>query len=134
MGAVWKKEHDVSETVTRDSTPAEVARAFTEAWTSGDMAAAAAFVAEGVVFDGPLGHVEGKGAYFESLKGLSRGMDVTGVRVIAAYGDDAQALIMYELVTGRFGALTCAKLLTVRAGRIESDRLTFDSYAVRMGQ
>jgi hypothetical protein len=61
-------------------------------------------------------------------------MAVTGARVVAVFGDDAQALIMYELLTGRFGALTCAKLLTFRDGKIQSDRLTFDSYEVRKAQ
>lgn len=114
--------------------PAAVARAFTDAWTSRDMDTAGSYVAEAVVFDGPLGHVEGKNAYIESLNGLVRALDVTGVRIIAAFGDDTQALIMYELVTGRFGALTCAKLFAIRDGKIHSDRLTFDSYLVRQGQ
>lgn len=114
-------------------TPVAVARAFTEAWTSRDMDTSAAYVADDVVFDGPLGHVSGKAEYVESLNGLIRALEVTGARILAVFGDNSQALIMYELFTGRFGALTCAKLLTVREGKIHSDRLTFDSYAVRQG-
>ncbi len=116
------------------STPAAVARAFTEAWTGHDMGAAASYLAEDVVFDGPLGHVEGKAAYLASLSGLARNLAVTGVQVVSAFGDETQALIMYELLTERFGALTCAKLLTFRDGKIRSDRLTFDSYPVRTAQ
>lgn len=117
--------------MTEEAAPVTVARAFTEAWTRGDMDMAAGYVAGNVIFDGPLGHVEGKTAYIESLKGLVRNLAITGVRVVAAFGDATQALIMYELLTDRFGALTCAKLLTVRNGEILSDRLTFDSYPVR---
>jgi SnoaL-like protein len=117
--------------MTERSTPVAVARAFTEAWTSGDMDAAARCVAEDVVFDGPLGHVEGKEAYLEGLKGLSRAVELTGAQVLAAFGDDAQALIMYELITSRFGPLTCAKLLTFHDGKIQTDRLTFDSYEIK---
>lgn len=120
--------------MTEHTTPVAVARAFTEAWTGGELDAAATYVAEDVVFDGPLGHVDGKNTYLESLRGLTTALAVTGARVVAAFGDDAQALIMYELLTDRFGALTCAKLLTVRDGKIASDRLTFDSYEVRKGQ
>jgi hypothetical protein len=109
----------------------DVARAFTESWTSHDLEAAARYLAEDVVFDGPLGHVSGKNAYLESLKSLTQALGVTGVRVVAAFGGDTQALIMYELITSNFGPLTCAKLLTVRDGAIQSDRLTFDSYAIR---
>ena len=113
------------------TTPAYIARAFTEAWTRRDMETAAGYVADDVVFDGPLGHVEGKPAYLESLTRLMENMGVTSARVLAAYGDATQALIMYELLTSRFGALTCAKLFTFHDGRIQTDRLTFDSYAVR---
>jgi hypothetical protein len=97
------------------------------------METAAGFVADDVVFDGPLGHVEGKPAYLDSLTRLSSNLAVTDVRVVAAYGDDTQALIMYELLTDRYGVLTCAKLFTIEGGRIHRDRLTFDSFPVRKG-
>lgn len=117
--------------MTTHSTPTAISRAFTEAWTSRDMDTAGSYLAEDIVFDGPLGHVEGKKTYLESLTGLTQALAITGSRVIAAQGDDTQALIMYELITDRFGILTCAKLLTFRDGKIATDRLTFDSYAVR---
>jgi SnoaL-like domain len=117
--------------MTQQAAPADIARAFTEAWTSRQMEVAAGYVADDVVFDGPLGHVDGKAAYVDSLERLARNLGVTGVRVLAAYGDGAQALIMYELLSERYGVLTCAKLLTFRDGTIKSDRLAFDSYPVR---
>lgn len=116
------------------ATPTTIARAFTEAWTSGDFATAAAYVAQDVVFDGPLGHTDGKAAYIQGLEGLSRFVDLSGVNILAAFGDDTQALIMYELLTQRFGNLLCAKQLTFREGTIARDRLTFDSYTVRQAQ
>ncbi len=117
--------------MTEQTASAATVRAFTEAWTSQDYETAGRYLTDDVVFDGPLGHVEGKNDYLESLKGLSQSLGVTGVRVLAAFGDEAQALIMYELVTDKAGPLTCAKLLTLRDGKIERDRLTFDSYKVR---
>ncbi|HEX6798580.1 MAG TPA: nuclear transport factor 2 family protein [Ktedonobacterales bacterium] len=113
---------------------AATARTFSDAWTSGDFETAANVVAEDVVFDGPLGHTDGKAAYIEGLKGLSRFVGLTSANILAAYGDDTQALIMYELVTSNFGNLLCAKLLTFREGKIARDRLTFDSYTVRQVQ
>jgi hypothetical protein len=113
------------------ATPAAIACAFTEAWTSHRIEAAAGYVAEDVVFDGPLGHVEGKAAYLVSLERLSRNLSVTGARVLAAFGDAERALIMYELLSDRYGTLTCAKLLSLRDGLIQSDRLTFDSAPIR---
>jgi hypothetical protein len=125
---------DEETTMAETMTTAATARAFTEAWTRGDSDAAGSYLADDVVFDGPLGHVEGKGPYLENLAGLRRSMGISGVRVAAAYGGDSQALIMYELDTDRFGGLLCAKLLTFRDGMIASDRLTFDSYVLRLEQ
>jgi hypothetical protein len=112
-------------------TPVTIARAFTRAWTNGAADEAATYVADDVVFDGPLGHVKGKSAYMESLRGLVRNLGVTGVEVVADFGDATQALIMYKLLTSQYGALLCAKLLTVQDGLIQRDLLTFDSYPIR---
>ena len=67
----------------------------------------------------------GKEPYLKGLTKLSE--DVTGVRMIAAFGDEKQALLMYDLLTESSGALACAKHLTVSGGKIHSDKLTFDS-------
>ncbi|HUY77581.1 MAG TPA: nuclear transport factor 2 family protein [Ktedonobacterales bacterium] len=118
--------------MTEYSTPTAIARAFTEAWTSHDLTTAADYVGEDVVFDGPLGHTDGKQEYMEGINRLAQ--IVTSMRVVAVYGDDAQALIMYELHTEQYGVLTCAKLFTILDGKIQTDRLTFDSYPMRKAQ
>lgn len=118
--------------MSRQLTPAETVRVFTEAWTSGDMDAAASYVADDVVFDGPLGHVDGRQAYMDGLRGLAQ--IFKSVKILAAYGDDTQALIMYEAPTDSYGTLTCAKLFTLRGGKIVSDRLTFDATEMRQAR
>jgi hypothetical protein len=112
--------------------PLDVAIAFTEAWTGHHMAAAAEFVAEDVTFDGPMQQSAGLGPYLKGLANLAR--SVEGFRMIAAYGDDETALLMYELITRPYGTLTCAKHLTIRDGKIHADRLTFDSHLIRTAQ
>src|SRR5262245_14498607 len=112
----------------QSSPPATRARAFTEAWTRHDLDTAASYLADDVTFDGPINHTTGKEAYMQGLSAFARA--VTGAKIIAAFGDDTQALIMYE-VTGPFGTLTCAELLTFRGGKIHADRLTFDTYNLR---
>jgi hypothetical protein len=112
----------------QNSTPVALARAFTEAWTSHDLDTAATYLADDVTFDGPLTHSTGKEAYVQGLAAFAR--TVTGATILAAFGDDARALVMYD-VTGPFGTLTCAELLAFRDGKIRADRLTFDSYLVR---
>jgi len=115
--------------MTEHPTPLAVGLAFTEAWTSHDMTTAAGYMAADYVFDGPLAHLSGVDA---SVEGLARfAQAVTGLRVVAAFGDDAQALIMYEVSTGPWGTLRCAECFTVTDGKIQTDTLTFDTYKVR---
>jgi hypothetical protein len=105
------------------ATPVAIARAFTEAWSSHDMETAASYLADDVVFDGPGGHSTGTEAYLQGLNGFAQ--SVIGLKILAAHGDDAEALIMYEVTTAQPGTLTCAELLTFRDGKIQTDRLTF---------
>jgi hypothetical protein len=104
------------------STPIDVARSFTKAWTSHDMDTAAGYLADDVVFDGPASHSAGKQAYLEGLNAFAQ--RVSGMTMLAALGDDTQALIMYDVTTPA-GTLTCAEHLTYRDGKIQTDRLTF---------
>ena len=51
--------------------------------------------------------------------------------MIAAFGNDREALLMYDLKTRSYGVLTCAKHLQIEHGKIMRDKLTFDSHLVR---
>ncbi len=112
-----------------NSKPLDVALAFTHAWTSHDLETAKTLVASEVVFDGPMQQSTGIDPYFEGLTRLAE--SVKGVEIIAVFGDDEKALVMYDLLTGPFGRLTCAKCFTVLDGKIRKDQLTFDSYKIR---
>ncbi len=115
--------------MTDQSTPLAVALAYTEAWTSHDIAAAASYLADDLIFDGPIDHFTSAAAYAEGLGAFAQ--VVTGVNILSAFGDDEQAMIMYEVTTAPFGPLTCAEHLTVADGKIQKIRLTFDTYAIR---
>jgi len=109
--------------------PLDIAIAFTKAWTSHDLAKAASFVSDDVVFEGPLQQSTGSGPYLKGLTSLSR--EVADCSILAAYGDEDEALLMYDLITKPYGPLTCAKLFTVQNGKIVRDKLTFDSHLIR---
>ena len=115
--------------MTAHPTPLAVALAFTEAWTGHDLTTAAGYLAEDVVFDGPMNHSTGAEAYLAGLATFARA--VAGMRIVAALGDDEQSLVMYEVTTGPFGTLRCAERFTVTDGKIRTDTLTFDTYPVR---
>lgn len=97
------------------STPAALARDFTTAWTGHDMATAATYAADDATFDSPIFHLVGKRAYLDALEAFAR--TVTDARILAAFGDESQALIMYEAVVGG-RILTCNELLTFRDGKV----------------
>jgi len=109
--------------------PLDVALSFTRAWTGKDMGTARSLVADEVVFDGPMQQSTGAGPYFEGLEKLAE--SVTGVEIIASFGDEEKALVMYDLKTKAWGTLTCAKCFTISDGKIVKDQLTFDSYKIR---
>lgn len=56
------------------------------------------------------------------------------MELVAVLGDHVQALIMYRVTTGPFGDLTCGERITVRAGKIQTDHVAFDTFAIRMAQ
>jgi hypothetical protein len=105
--------------------PLEIALAFTEAWTHHNLQEAAKYVADDVVFDGPMQQSNGSKAYLDGLKRLSG--NVTEYTLVAAYGDQEGALLMYDLTMSSGVVLTCAKHLVIHAGKIHHDKLTFDS-------
>jgi phage protein U len=118
--------------VTEYRTPVDVAVAFTRAWTSHDIAAAAQYVADDVVFEGPMTQTTGARAYLEALSRFAG--TVTGMQLIAALGNDDGAMIMYEVETGQAGVLRAGEHFVIREGRIQSDMLVFDTHKVRQAR
>lgn len=112
--------------------PVDVLVAFTQAWTGHDMKTAAGFLADDVVYDGPVNHLSGAGAYLQALGRFAQVVDE--LTIVAAFGDDDQAVIMYEVATGPFGRLTCGEHVTVRGGKILTDLLAFDTFEIRTVQ
>jgi ketosteroid isomerase-like protein len=114
------------------SSTAEIARAFTEAWTSHDMETAASYLADDVTFDGPINHSRGKQDYIAGLTTFAQ--RVSDLNILAVLGDNEQAMVLYELTAGPGGAATYAEHLTFHDGKIQKDRLIFDSHPMRQGQ
>ena len=115
--------------MTAQSTPAGLARAFTEAWTHHDMETAASYVGEDATFDSPRFHLVGKRAYLDALAAFAR--TITAATVLAAFGDESQALIMYETTIGQAPALTNIELLTFRDGKIATHVGTSGTLKIR---
>jgi hypothetical protein len=111
--------------VTAQTSPAlQVALAYHRAWTSKDLEQAMTYVAEDIVCDAPPGRIEGAAAYRAFLAPFVQILRST--ELIAAFGDDQTALVMYDTETIPVKSAPGAECVTVKQGRITYSRFLFD--------
>ena len=106
------------------SEPLAVALGYFEAWAGKDLDAAMAYVADDIVCDAPAGRITGIDAYRAFLGGFL-GI-LLEARMIAAFGDERTALMMYDTRTVPVASAPGAECLTVVGGRITHSRFLFD--------
>lgn len=119
-----------------DSPAVALARAHLEAWTNHDLDAARGNLASDVEFFSPAGHLVGIDEYMDAPRGLvqfARQVVPGSLKVLAAMGDERNALIMYQVDTqgGPTGAKTFPSAQTWLLddqGKIRVERII--SYAV----
>jgi ketosteroid isomerase-like protein len=102
----------------------QVALAYYQAWTSHDFEQAMTYMAEDIVCQAPAGRLAGTEA-FRGFMGPFVQM-VTGSALIAAFGDDRTALLMYDTGTVPVPEAPGAELITVADGTISQLRIIFD--------
>lgn len=102
----------------------DTAVAYHRAWTGHDLDRAMTFIAEDIVCDAPAGRIEGPEAFRAFMEPFSR--ILTGSRLIAAFGDEETALLMYDAVTVPVEDAPGAECHTVRDGKIVRVRIVFD--------
>ena len=111
--------------MTEHRSPAlDVALAYHRAWTSHDLERAMTHVAADVVCDAPAGRLAGADALRGFMEPFSRLL--TEAKLIAAFGDDETALLMYDTATIPVPSAPGAECHTVRDGRIVHLRIVFD--------
>jgi ketosteroid isomerase-like protein len=111
--------------VTQDPSAAlSVALAYYHAWTGKDVDRAMTYVADDVVCEAPTGRIEGV-EQFRQFMGPFAQM-LTGSDLIAAFGDDQTALLMYNPHTTLVEDAPSAECFTVADGRIVHSLLVFD--------
>jgi ketosteroid isomerase-like protein len=111
--------------MTGTTSPAlQTALAYYQAWTSHDLDKAMNYIADDIVCDLPGGRLVGAGAYRGFLGPLVQ--NLTGAQMIAAFGDDQTALVMYDTQTVPVKDAPGAECVTVTDGKITSSRLVFD--------
>jgi ketosteroid isomerase-like protein len=109
---------------TSTSPALQTALAYYHAWTSHDIDKAMTYIADNIVCLAPSGRLEGA----EAFRGFMRPFAhiLTGSKLIAAFGDDEKAVIMYDTDTVPVKDAPGAECVTVREGRITNMRIIFD--------
>ena len=102
----------------------EVALAYFEAWTSKDLERAMTYIDDAIVCDAPAGRIEGAGAYRDFMGPFTQ--ILVEARMIAAFGDEETALVMYDTKTMPVESAPGAECVTVRDGKITYSRFLFD--------
>jgi ketosteroid isomerase-like protein len=108
----------------RTSPALRTALAYHRAWTGHDIDAAMAYVADDIVCDAPAGRLEGAAAFRAFMAPFVQ--ILTGAEVLAAFGDEDTAVIVYDTATVPVASAPAAEAVTVRDGRITHDRFIFD--------
>lgn len=102
----------------------QTALAYHRAWTSGDLDGAMAHVADDIFCRAPGGDITGKAAYRDFLGGFLRVF--SGLTDVAAFGDEAHALLFYYPHTETTKTAPAAEHFTIRDGQIVENLLVFD--------
>jgi ketosteroid isomerase-like protein len=104
--------------------PLEVALGYYEAWTSKDLERAMTYIAQDIVCEAPAGRIEGAEAYRAFMAPFVQ--ILRRAEMIAAFGDERRALIMYDTETVPVKSAPGAECVTVTDGKITHSRFIFD--------
>jgi ketosteroid isomerase-like protein len=102
----------------------DVALAYFHAWTGHDLDKAMEYVADDIVCDAPAGRLEGAAAYRRFMGPFIQ--TLTGSELLAAFGDDEKAVVVYDTETVPVKSAPAAECVTVRDGKITYSRFIFD--------
>ncbi|RIQ23913.1 nuclear transport factor 2 family protein [Jiangella rhizosphaerae] len=102
----------------------DVALAYHHAWAGGDLDAALRYIADDVLCEAPPGLLEGVNAYRAFLEPYVS--QLVSASLIAAFGDDEMALVMYDSVTQLVARAPGAECVRVAGGRIVRSWFVFD--------
>ena len=106
------------------TTALDTALAYHRAWTTNDLETAWRLLADDVECLAPPGRLVG----VEAVKGFMGpfAASLTTCQLLAAHGDEYQALLMYDASNPAVASAPASELCTVRDGQIVALRIIFD--------
>lgn len=111
--------------MTEHSTAAlDTALAYHRAWTSHDFEQAMTYIAQDIICQAPPGRLEGAEEFRDFMGPFAQ--ILTRSQLIAAFGDQTTAVLMYDTDTVPVQDAPGAECLTVTDGKITHMRIIFD--------
>jgi hypothetical protein len=107
-----------------NSAALQVALAYYHAWTGKNIDEAMSYIAPEIVCDAPAGPIHGAEAYRAFIGPFAQML--VSATLIAAFGDDERAVIMYDTETVLVKSGPGAECVTVRDGKVVYSRFIFD--------
>jgi ketosteroid isomerase-like protein len=107
-----------------ESAALDVALAYYRAWTSHDLDKAMAYIANDIVCDAPAGRLKGAAAYRDFMGPFVQ--ILKGSELVAAFGDDEKAVVMYDTETVPVKSAPGAECVAVQDGKITHSLFVFD--------
>jgi len=104
-----------------------IASAFLDAWTAGDFEKAGTYLADGFVFDGPIARYRSAREFLAGSKGFVEKITPAWTKV-SAFGDDHEALLLYDLHLRTGAAMRIADRYTIGGGKIETETILWDTH------
>ncbi|AYY13770.1 nuclear transport factor 2 family protein [Actinobacteria bacterium YIM 96077] len=102
----------------------ETALAYHRAWTNDDFERAMTYIADDIVCDAPSGRFEGAEAFRGFMGPFTQ--ILTRSELLAAFGDDTTAVLMYDTDTVPVNGAPGAEWVRVVDGQIAQMRIIFD--------
>jgi SnoaL-like domain len=109
---------------TKTGDAVETAVAYHRAWTAHDFGLAMTYIVDDIVCQAPGGRLEGADAFRDFMGPFVN--ILTASKLIAAFGDDEQAVVVYDTDTVPVKDAPGAECVAVKDGKITHMRIIFD--------
>ena len=103
----------------------QIAQKYFAAMAGKDVERIMSITSDNVVCKSPIGQLEGAQAFRGFQEGFSR--MIKKLTLLAAFGDDEHATIVYDASTHPVASAIVAELLSVKNGKITSTRVIYDA-------
>jgi hypothetical protein len=103
----------------------QIALEYHGAWTAKDLDTAMTYIADGIVCDAPAGRITGAEAFRAFLGPFAERLLISA-SLIASFGDERTAMLMYDTETLAAKSAPAAEYVTVDDGKITYNRFIFD--------